>query len=353
MAVENTIIQNLNDVIETKNEIRNILRNSGMNPGSVFKEYPAMLRSVIGSGGSGGGTIDQETINSYISAYFSSYYITGDRVLTAGDEGYDLKGLLMESGAITWHPDYGESGAYDYTTLLTAYYANDWYLGKEEAATTYATKSYVADYVATYGGGGSGSGIADAYFNSYNFVYVAGIAGTLPNVPTPVNLGGDGSLTIDNSTPNHPFVGPNTLLPHQDNNPHDFVGIGTLENYLAEYATSSDLPTIDENIIPNISDTYTLGNATYYYHTLYANRIQGSSTINFRTGGNNRLTVSGTTLRPMVQNYNLGSSDYPFAAAHTSNLYADNTYISSATYLPVNTYWYDGSTYHWLGSLFS
>ena len=200
-----SIIENLNEVIGTKNEIKGILRDNGIDPGDVFAEYPNMLRSIVGSG-----SISGDTVNSYISAYLDSYNFIDQNELSA---------------------------------------------------------------------------------NSY--------------------------VTSD-------------VLSAQS------------------YITLVDLPTIDENIIPKESDTYTLGDSTYYYHTLYANRIQGASSVNIRTGGNNRLTVSSTAFRPMQQNYNLGSSDYPFATTYTSNLY-----ISTATYLPVNTYWYDGTTYHWLGSLFN
>ena len=91
------------------------------------------------------------------------------------------------------------------------------------------------------------------------------------------------------------------------------------------YVTS--VPTIDENIIPKATDTYTLGSGTYFYHTLYANRIQGNSTVNVRTGSNNRATFSSSAFRPMQQNYDLGSSDYKW-----NNFYAYNAYISNYTF---------------------
>lgn len=39
------------------------------------------------------------------------------------------------------------------------------------------------------------------------------------------------------------------------------------------YVTSSDLPVIDESIIPKETDTYTLGDSSHYYSTAYISNI--------------------------------------------------------------------------------
>ena len=201
----NTIIENLNSVINTKNEFANIIRENGTNPGTVFSDYPGMIRSIIANG----------------SGDLSSYYVHGDHVCLTDDPDYNLKDLLVNSGAVSW-----DGTSYDYTLLLTETHANEW-------------------------------------FPTYSYV-------------------------------------------------------------------ESKIPVIDENIVPKSTDTYTLGDSSYYYHTLYANRIQGNSSVNIRTGNNNRLTVSSTAFRPMQQNYNLGSSDYPFAYTYTNNLnFGYNTGLTS------------------------
>lgn len=212
----NNIVDNLNSIISTKNEIAGVIRENGVNPGTRFSEYPNMLRSIIGAGG--GGSI-------------SSYYVHGDHVCLTDDPDYNLKDLLVNSGAVSW-----DGTAYDYTLLLTETHANEW-------------------------------------FPTYSYV-------------------------------------------------------------------ESKIPVIDENIVPKSTDTYTLGDSSNYYHTLYANRLQGNSSVNIRTGNNNRLTVSSTAFRPMQQNYNLGSSDYPFGYTYTNNIILNGTNIEDrfTSYLSIDNF---------------
>ena len=102
----NTIIENLNSVINTKNEFANIIRENGTNPGTVFSDYPAMIRSIIANG----------------SGDLSSYYVHGDHVCLTDDPDYNLKSLLVNSGAVTW-----DGTSYDYATLLTENHASEWF----------------------------------------------------------------------------------------------------------------------------------------------------------------------------------------------------------------------------------
>lgn len=73
-----SIIENLNEVISTKNEIKGILRDNGIDPGDVFSDYPNMIRSIVG-----GGSISGDTVNSYISAYLDSYNFIDQDELSA------------------------------------------------------------------------------------------------------------------------------------------------------------------------------------------------------------------------------------------------------------------------------
>lgn len=101
------------------------------------------------------------------------------------------------------------------------------------------------------------------------------------------------------------------------------------------YVTSSDLPVIDENIIPKENNTYTLGNSTYLYKEAYIsniytteyNRIYSSSNYNFyfQINGGNKFYMdtigfygNGDGTR------NLGGPGNKWAATYTKNLYADN-----------------------------
>lgn len=192
------------------------------------------------------------------------------------------------------------------------------------------------------------------------------------------------------------------------------------------YITSSDLPIIDENIIPKENNTYTLGDANHLYNTTYTSNLYlnsnvgltsdgialfittagnlkfsfdadsfhpygstysglldlGASTrtwrstytkylylnenkvyiysnstgqMKFGVNGADRFRINYNTFEPSITgNTNLGGgTSNPFTNAYFTNLYTNNVYISNSTYLPKNTYWYDGSSYHWLGILFN
>ena len=73
-----TIIDNINSIIRTKSELKSVLTENGQNPSDTFSEYPDMFRSVIESAGA-----DEETINSYISAYLSTYNFIDQDTLSA------------------------------------------------------------------------------------------------------------------------------------------------------------------------------------------------------------------------------------------------------------------------------
>ena len=93
-----------------------------------------------------------------------------------------------------------------------------------------------------------------------------------------------------------------------------------------------------KSIVPTENESYTLGDTSNYYHTTYTNRVRGSSSVNFIAGGNNRVIITTTALRPMQQNYNLGSSDYPFATAYISNIYNFIWTGTSAEYAALSDY---------------
>ena len=106
-------VENLNDLIVAKNEIKSIIQDGGLEPGEVFAQYPGYIASII----EGGGT--------------SSYLLV-------------TKEELYACGYIT---------AYDVSNM------------------SYATQSYVADYVSTHSGGGSGD-LSDYVTYTYLYAYV-------------------------------------------------------------------------------------------------------------------------------------------------------------------------------------
>lgn len=261
-----SIIENLNEVISTKNEIKGILRDNGIDPGEVFSEYPDMLRSIVG-----GGSISGDTINSYISAYLDSYnYINSDS--------------------------------------LSAYNFID---QDELSANSYVTTSDIPD-ISTK----ADKSELNAYLSVSNLTKPAGV-----DVLRLLSSG----LEINTSGNIYPSCFSYTNLVNSGN--YNWIGSGTLKNYVngrlaeieASYATTTDL----NNHLP-------------YLGTLQAH-----------------YTNSEHFLPKKTNTYYLGNSNFRWELSYVSKIYTDNLYISSETYLPVNTYWYDGTTYHWLGSLFN
>lgn len=220
-------VENLNDLIIAKNEIKSIIRDAGVEPGDVFSYYPAYIRSAIAGGGS---IVDYPTYT-YIATYYPDFTYLFSYV---GDAigGIDVD---IDLSSYVTHTEL-DSAAY----ITAAYLVDNKYLHNDA----------------------QGRLVGDLAVNGMN-VQVAGI---------------NYNLDINCNAYTH-------------------------------------------NVIPQESDTYTLGDTSNYYHTLYTNRIQGANSVNIRTGGNNRLTVTSTAFRPMQQNYNLGSSDYPFTTAYISNIY--------------------------------
>lgn len=100
---------------------------------------------------------------------------------------------------------------------------------------------------------------------------------------------------------------------------YDIIHSGNIQSFI---------PTIDENIIPNENNTYTLGNATYYYSKAYTNCVAGGTGIWMNINGNNRHYFGNSVLRCSTNNYaTLGTSDYNWKATYTYNLYLNGNNI--------------------------
>ena len=294
-----SIIENLNEVIGTKNEIKGILRDNGIDPGDVFSDYPNMLRSIVG-----GGSMSGDTVNSYISAYLDSYNFIDQDELSANSYITSTDLPVIDENIIP-----KESGTYtlgDNSTFYAATYTNNWNLPN------------------------NGGFIK---INNVNRVLITGTA-MRPSSNNYYTLGGSNNKWANTYT----------------------VNLYADTAYLQDTSYSS-------SIVPKETATYTLGDSTYFYTATYTSDVWlGADTrLSFRTAnqvnlymnGNWRYVFHTNNFSPVLNTVNLGSSTTKWYNTYTSNLWADNTYISSATYLPVNTYWYDGTTYHWLGSLFN
>lgn len=114
------------------------------------------------------------------------------------------------------------------------------------------------------------------------------------------------------------------------------------------YATTSQIPVIDENLIPNTNNTYTLGNSSNYYKTSYAKNVYVDNTIKFWQASSGELDIdlSGVTkyffnpdrFAPSTANnhnkLDLGKSDRSWKTTYTQSLYLNGTNIEDRfTYL--------------------
>lgn len=103
-------------------------------------------------------------------------------------------------------------------------------------------------------------------------------------------------------------------------------------SYVADYVATYGGGVIDENIVPKKNNTYTLGDSTYRYYTVYSENfmtrnkcsVHSTSDYNIYLKINNadRWTFDTLNLVPNSNNdHNLGSSTYLFAATYTDAVY--------------------------------
>lgn len=115
---------------------------------------------------------------------------------------------------------------------------------------------------------------------------------------------------------------------------------------------------------PNISGGAHLGSSSNRWGDTYSTNIytpnifdpaNSNNSIKFQNGSirfaynDVGFYLDNTGFRPGTNgNKLLGTSSNKWGVTYTSNIYVD-----SSAYLPKNTYWYDGSSYRWLGDLFN
>ena len=140
------------------------------------------------------------------------------------------------------------------------------------------------------------------------------------------------------------------------------------------YVTSSDLPVIDENIVPKENNTYTLGDANHLYNATYSTKFytrvsnltgfennNNYTGILIRVGGNKKLDINNNDIRPVSNgNYNLGTANAKFGSTYISNLYLNSNVAltSDGITLFVTTagnlkFSFDADSFHPYGSTYS
>lgn len=416
----NTIIENLNTVITTKSQIQSIIKENGIDPGEVFSDYPQYLRQVISDGGSDKVSYSylEEKLSyyptySYVDENYVSYSYLGDLedityyILGSGDpySPENVYATKFELGSYVKTTDLQSMSYVSITDLSSMGYvtSNDLPVIDENIIpkknNTYtlgnAKHIYSASYTkSTYFTNNSKIVGSDSAIN----FYTGGLSRITinNNILRPdrsgVDLGSSSNQFINTYTSKIWFNSGNAIYNDNAyqivlklNNSDKYVfrteyirpisnngaTLGTLNfKFNATYTSNIYTDTAylqdtsySSNIIPNETNTYTLGDEDHLYSATYSTRLKvGNNSQIYNDGGGITFSVnSNAGIRMGSSNFypknnkgmNLGQSSNKWSSTYTSNLYTDTAYISSATYLPVNTYWYDGNSYHWVGDLFN
>ena len=220
------------------------------------------------------------------------------------------------------------------------------YVTKSELSDcSYATQSYVVDYVAEHGGSGE---VTYSYLND-NYLPLSGgnMSGQLSlnnNVklhigserPWEIYEGGTGGtayLCLQNAVDGKHFY----LKDVQGNNIVDIhnnlTGTGSIK-------FSYNLNTYTNSIVQNTNYTYTLGNSNYYWSATYSyiiniganNRFKALDNYNvcFYMGNSGKFNILSYAIRPSSSGgMNLGTNDYPWAYTYTNrvNFGSNKVYI--------------------------
>ena len=93
-----TIIDNINSILNTKSELQSILVENGQEGGEVFSSYPEQFRSAIMVASASG--MNEEQIIGYISSYLSAYSFIDQNTLSSNSyltQHQDLSSYALKS----------------------------------------------------------------------------------------------------------------------------------------------------------------------------------------------------------------------------------------------------------------
>ena len=186
----------------------------------------------------------------------------------------------------------------------------------------YATKAYVAEYVATYGG--------NVDLSAYVTHTELNNAGYLTSIPSDY-------ATYDAISQ----MGYITSIPSEYVTESELSSMSyATQTYVVDYVSqhSGGSTVIDENIIPKKNNTYTLGNSSYIYSDLYANSHWFNSNSRIRNlSGGVQIVKNGTAIAQfkdtpeLSPNSNksakLGASDNMWSYTYSYEFYQNGTNI--------------------------
>lgn len=124
-----------------------------------------------------------------------------------------------------------------------------------------------------------------------------------------------------------------------------YASTSYVADYVAEHGGGSTV--IDENIIPKENNTYSLGSSSYKYNKVWATNLYGQLSGNISNASQLAIDLGGSTIYRLyadkivpntTNSVSLGDSTYLYAATYTNDLYYSGkiSYISDKTKLIMN-----------------
>ena len=298
-------IDEMNTLVRTKSELKEIIIESGQTPGEVFSYYPNMIRNAIAAGG--GSLVDYPTYT-YVATYYPDFtYLfsyVGD-ALSGIDVDIDLSSYVTKDELSTQ--------SYATTTDLSNYLP---YLGVLQAHYT-NSEHFLPKANNTY------------YLGNTNFKWQRIYTYNLYS----------GNIVLSD-TYNSIVNASNTRINFQINQNNRFkmtnVEFAPVSNNGVNLGTSSE----------KFNKTYTSNIYADNLYTYSLTRIYSTSNYNiiFNLNGANRFSMDTLMFSPINDNTrNLGSSTSRWANTYTANLWADNIHNfiwtgTSAEYAALDNY---------------
>ncbi len=374
-------IDEMNTLVRTKSELKEIIIESGQTPGEVFSYYPNMIRNAIAAGGA-----SEEAVNSYISAYLSAYnFIDQD--------------TLSSNSYLTQHQDLSSYATKSYVVDYVATYAptpdlSSYVTKLELSACGYITTSDVdmSGYLPLTGGEVTGplyvsyqeTNNALYGFKSYSHIvagdenktgvaFLASKRYCTNGIGSYINMasffvnsdgrakfahkssgggGGDDAFMCFNA---YGFkIAYSGAAGTAASTEYDLIHSGNINNYISGSAV------IDEDLIPKETGTYTLGTLNKMYAATYTAKISASNNgLWIDNGGAHKYYAGGSSFRPYTNNaFTLGTDTIRWDSTYSYNYYFGyNVSFNSASDYNLNIslngsrrFYYDTQTFTGTGT---
>ena len=335
-------INDLNSLIDTKREIKNIIIDTlDENPSEVFSYYPSYLRTI--AAGYGGTPMDEDEVNAYISAYLSTYnYIDQDSL---SSNSYVTSSQLPD---LSSYVTYSFLSSQSYLTSIPAEYitqqelSSNSYLTQHQDLSSYVSKTELSN-------AGYISSIPSEYITESE-LSACGYITTIPSeYVTQQELSSNSYLTQHQDL--------SSYVSKTELSGMSYVTSTALEN--ASYATQSyvtdkisAIPSVDlssyatqsyvasytnDNFLPLSGGTLSgdlIVNGKSYAYSFNLSEKNGWENINnwqtrFRLDGSIKYYLTSNRFYPgSNESASLGLSSQRFSDTYTKNIYTDNLYLN-------------------------